>query len=60
MTEYAEGYRDGRLDAQTATIIYLALNGYHPENTDWIDRLKTAISGTDTDQATDITPGGNR
>ncbi len=43
--QYAEAYKAGREDACTAVAIFLALNGFHPNDRNWVERMKDAVMG---------------
>ena len=42
---YVEAYRSGREDACTAVAIFLALNGFRPNEKEWVERMKAAVMG---------------
>jgi hypothetical protein len=43
--QWAEAYRAGREDACTAVAIFLAFNGFHPDDKQWVERMKYAVMG---------------
>lgn len=42
--DYAQGYRDGRLDAHAAAAIFIGLNGFR-DTTGWAERFRDFVTG---------------
>lgn len=38
--QYAQAYHDGREDAFTAVLIYLTLQGFHPDDEAWRESFR--------------------
>lgn len=44
---YAAGYANGRADAVDAAAIFCGLNGFHPDQHDWVERFRRYVKGID-------------